>query len=162
MTNRGDVRNARRAEPIGYLVLAFVLAAAVAVLVEANAAADLRQMNADIAEANAWTFAAPPCPRLSLQAYLANARRYDLRILHAFEFGGVKFGRGYGDVSCTRIHADGGRSTETLPVCQFSGPGVLEISTSRGAFYFFPSAGPATVAVPHGQPQCVLGETFRD
>lgn len=162
MTIRDDgVRRSGRGERSGYVILAILLTVSVAALFEANGAADLKQMRADIAEARAWTFAAPACPSLSRQEYLANARENDVSVSRAFGFGGVRFGRGYGNVSCDMIHDDGGRSPETIPVCQFSSPGVLEVATPRGAFYFFPSTGPATVSVSHGEPRCVRGGTFR-
>jgi len=151
-----------RGQQIGDGVLAVILAASVAALFAANAAADRRQRNADIAEAKGWTIVGPPCPGLSRRAYLANLHAADLRVARAFNFDGVRFARAYGDVSCEEIHDDGGQGPGVHPVCQFTSPAALEVTTPRGEFYFFPQAEPATITVFQSRPECVLASRFTD
>jgi hypothetical protein len=116
-----------------------------------------RHIEAAVANAKAWTITGPPCPTLTRQAYLAGAVHAD----HAFQLGDVGFARAYGHVSCNFIANDGGRGLGDYPVCQFTSPAVLRITTPQAEVYFFPSTGPATVSVPHGTPRCVMASRFR-
>ena len=109
-----------------------------------------------VAKGQAWAIAGPPCPVLSRQAYLAAG----IPAATTFNFDDVGFSRGFGHVTCDEITYDGGRGWGTYPACQFTSPGMLQITTAKGAFYFFPQIGPATVSVLHGTPQCVRGGKF--
>ena len=52
--------------------------------------------------------------------------------------------------------------TEFIPVCQFSGPSLLTVTTAKGTFYFAPGTGkPATVMTRDGVPSCVLASNFK-
>ena len=100
---------------------------------------------------------APACPTLTRQAYDAG---FD-KATHAFAMEDVTFARGYGHVECGYVANDNGRSLGDFPVCAFTSPGVLKITTPKGEFYFYPKTGPATVWVPHGVPQCARESYFK-
>jgi hypothetical protein len=70
-----------------------------------------------------------------------------------FGFGGAFFARASGGVSCVMRREGRGAA---FPVCRFSNPKVLQISTARGRFDFLPGAGPATVTVRDGRAVCVM------
>ena len=110
-----------------------------------------------IADAAAWTITGPPCPSLSHQAFLATG----LKAEHVFEYDDVTFTRGVGHTSCAVISANGGRGPGSFPVCQFTGPAAVVVTTKSGVFYFAPGYGhPITISVPNGHPQCVLKSNF--
>ncbi len=116
-----------------------------------------KQLGISVGEARTWTIPGPPCPRLTREAYQASV----VHVQREFSFGGAGFGRAYGHVSCSMILDNGGHGPGEHPVCQFTSPAVLHITTPRGEVYFFPNAGPATVSVLDGTPQCVLAGRFR-
>ena len=109
------------------------------------------------ANAREWAIAGPPCPSLTRQAYLAGA----VHATQDFQLGEFSFGRAYGHASCNFVAYDGGRGFGDYPVCQFTSPAVLHVTTPKGEFYFFPSTGPATISIPHGTPQCVMAGNFK-
>ena len=115
------------------------------------------QTSKAVAKAQQWAIAGPPCPAVSPQAFAA----LHIPAATVFNFDDVGFGRAFGHVACDEITNNGGRGWGTYPACQFTSPGTLQITTPKGAFYFYPSTGPATVSVVHGAPRCVLGGTFR-
>ena len=116
-----------------------------------------RHIEKATALAREWTITGPPCPAISSQAYAAGP----VKATESFALGEVSMGRGFGHVSCSYIASDGGRGLDDFPVCQFTSPGVLHVTTPKGEFYFAPGAGPATVSVPNGTPQCVMAGKFR-
>ncbi|HEY5411197.1 MAG TPA: hypothetical protein VIJ94_10775 [Caulobacteraceae bacterium] len=117
----------------------------------------LQQEPANIAKATRWTVAGPPCPAVSPRALADTV----VKPGGAFQYDDVTFSRAYGHVYCDEIHDDGGRGLGSHPVCQFTGPAVLKVTTPKGSFYFAPSTGPATVAVAGDIPTCVRGGWFR-
>lgn len=105
-----------------------------------------------IADAKAWTITGPPCARITEAELAADAGKG----LRRFDHGGVTFFRREGDVECAPVYYDGGRGDGFYPVCQFTGPGDLKVSTAEGQWRFRPGPGrPATVSVPHGRAACV-------
>ena len=111
-------------------------------------------LNERIADASAWTVTGPPCPTMSKEAFAAQP--YEAR--QSFETNGIRWARSSATVMCQSIASDGGRGGEVYPVCQFSAPRVLQITTPRGDFYFAPGLGKkATVTVRHDVAQCVMG-----
>jgi hypothetical protein len=118
----------------------------------------LGDRSAAILRARAWTYAGPPCPAVPRETYL----NFTHRAKHAFTFDDVRFGRVDGGASCREIATHGGRGLDTLPVCQFNSPTLLEVVTRRGAFYFETKMSRATVSVTNGAPTCVLnaGDIF--
>ncbi|HEX4740511.1 MAG TPA: hypothetical protein VH353_04190 [Caulobacteraceae bacterium] len=73
-------------------------------------------------------------------------------------FGGAAFTRQHGATQCSDVASDGGRGSALFQVCQFDHPGVVEVSTRRGVWRFWPGAiSPATVSVRNGVADCVIG-----
>ncbi|HEX5379337.1 MAG TPA: hypothetical protein VFW47_12220 [Phenylobacterium sp.] len=104
-----------------------------------------------------WTIQGPPCESV-------DAKTYDLRggarAKKAINFGAV-FTRQYGHVECSWMGAKDLMAQNAYVVCQFTGPNVIKVETSKGAFYFVPGVGqPATVQVRKDVPRCVLGAKF--
>jgi hypothetical protein len=109
-------------------------------------------------EAIASTIDGPPCPTLSRASYEAQP----VKALKAIEYGGVVLARHAGHVNCSPVTYDGGRGFGTFPVRQFTSPGVLKVTTRKGAFFFAPGVGQAaTVSAPRGVARCVLASKFR-
>lgn len=133
------------------MVLAIAMGIAVAV------GSWLQQTPGNVANARRWTVPGPPCPALTAAAFAASPVQVRLR----FEYDEVTFERAFGHVYCDAIHDNGGLGPGSHPACQFTSPAVLKVTTSKGAFYFFPSTGPATVAVTDDIPTCVRGGWFK-
>ncbi len=152
MTSDFGVRARKKTAPVLPIVaiLAVVLAAAVL-------AGWWLPRSREIAKAEAWTFTGAPCPSVSAQAFAA----WVVKPRESFEFGDITFARGYGHASCEEITNDGGKGFGRHPVCQFTAPAVLHVTTKRGDFYFITQTGPATVAVEHGVASCVRAARFR-
>lgn len=93
-----------------------------------------------------------PCPTLTKDEYVARGSKAK----QVFITNDIRYERRFGHVDCSII--EGGRSgNDYVPVCQFSGPALLVVTTSKGSYYFAPGAGrPATVATHDGVPGCVL------
>jgi hypothetical protein len=103
-------------------------------------------------KAAAWTPVGAPCPSLSKSAFAASGAPAG----HVTDYDNVRFARGYGYVTCDEIGADGGRSSKIVSVCQFNNPSALQVTTSRGDFYYVTGASPATVMITDGAPRCVM------
>jgi hypothetical protein len=105
------------------------------------------------AVARDWSIAGAPCPTASSPAALPAWPR----ATKVFEYDGVHMARAVGHVSCNEVAYDAGRSLGVFPVCQFSSPAVLIVTTRKAVTYYLPGPGQrATVSVPHGTPRCVL------
>ena len=155
MATRLDVSRGSRRGGLGFGPVAIVIALAVGA--PSAYFSWHRHIEKATALAREWTIAGPPCPAISSQAYAAGP----VKASQAFDLGDVRFARGFGHVSCSYIASDGGRGLDDYPVCQFTSPGALHITTPKGEFYFAPSTGPATVSVPNGAPHCVMAGNFK-
>lgn len=149
-------RPGRRRLPPG-----LTLGAAVAVAVGVTAAIwgpSLRVHRREaIATARAWMLTGPPCQALAPAAY---ARQW-FKATKAFEWDGATFARGAGHADCQDVTNGGGKGFGVHPVCQFTSPQVIAVTTGKGVFYFTPGLGkPATVTVQHGIPSCVATSEF--
>jgi hypothetical protein len=142
----------KKSLPVVPIVAILVLAVAAAVF-----AGWWLPRSREVAKAQAWTFTGPPCPTATAQAFAASV----VQPRESFEFADVTFARGYGHASCEQITNDGGKGFGTHPVCQFTAPAVLHVTTKRGDFYFITQTGPATVAVRDGVASCVRAAHFR-
>ncbi len=147
----GSWRTRRIAPPRRTLALALVMGGAVAF------GTWLQHDPANVARARLWTVTGLPCRALTARAFADSAVKPGAM----FQYDDVTFTRGYGHVYCDEIHDDGGHGLGSHPVCQFTGPAVLKVTTPKGSFFFAPSAGPATVAVAGDIPTCVRGGWFR-
>ena len=102
------------------------------------------------AAANAGQASCPPLTSEVFTAQLTASRALPAR---HFRFGGAHFFRASGKVSCEMA---GGRGA-TYPVCRFSNPVALQVTTGRGRYDFFPGSGSATVMVRGGEVSCLKG-----
>jgi hypothetical protein len=117
---------------------------------------EIHRWRAEASDARYWMVAGQPCPGLTREAFLAEAGAPD----QVFAFGGVRFARVSGWASCEGQQSAFGPVER--PVCQFTGPGVLAVTTRGGAFYFAPRWGrPATILAQQDTPRCVQNANFR-
>lgn len=151
MTSDFGSRRSRRGVPAPVWILIAVLA--VGAFFVANW---LIRRPANIQKAQAWDIKGPPCPPLSAAAYQAQA----IKVTQHFEDDGVSFGRAGGHVSCEDIVNDGGKGFGSYTECQFTGPGVVQVTTSAGDSYFLP-AGPATITIKDNKVSCVTAAGYR-
>ena len=78
----------------------------------------------------------------------------------AFVFNQIRFDRRFGHVDCNTVAI--GQGNAYAPVCQFSGPALLAVTTDKGRFFFAPGAGkPVTIITENGSPRCVMDGNFR-
>jgi hypothetical protein len=112
---------------------------------------------ANQAGAAQWDVAGPPCPSLNATQFVQRG----LTAPQAFAYNDLVIGRKVGHASCGAAGDDHGRSLWTHEVCEFTGPVVLRVKSPKGEFFFEPGVGqPATVAMSHGVPHCVMGSNF--
>ncbi len=117
----------------------------------------LRQRDFAVSRAAEAKVDGPPCPAITKAAFEARRRPK----FKATLYEDVVFGRQYGHLDCRALRYGGGWSTRTYPACQFTGPGLLQVTTSKGEWFYAPGVGqPATVAVPRGQARCVMASNF--
>lgn len=103
-----------------------------------------------------WMISGPSCPHTAPAEVGGNLVPDKVMV-----FDKVTFARRFGHADCRFVATQEGAGRRGFPVCQFTGPAVLEITTRRGTFKFAPGIGhPATVAVQGGQPTCVLSADF--
>lgn len=99
----------------------------------------------------------PPCPSLTRAQFEAQG----LKVRKATLYEDVVFARAYGHMDCRLLRYGAGWGTAVYPVCQFTSPKTLKITTSKGEWYFEPGPGrPATVGAPHGEARCVMASNF--
>jgi hypothetical protein len=117
----------------------------------------MRQREAALSRAAESKVEGPPCPAISRAEF--EARR--LKRFKATLYEGVVFGRQFGHMDCRALRYGGGWGTSTYPVCQFTGPGLLQVKTRQGEWFYAPGPGqPATAGAPRGQARCVMGSNF--
>jgi hypothetical protein len=79
-----------------------------------------------------------------------------------FTYMGVRFAMQIGNVDCSAVPDDGWFPQTDHPVCQFSGPGAVEVRAPARSVVYQPGVGhPATITVKNGHPSCVVAGTFR-
>lgn len=99
----------------------------------------------------------PPCPSLTKAQFEAQG----LTVKTATFYEGVTFARQFGHMDCRSLRYGAGWGTEVYPVCQFTSPKTLKITTPKGEWYFNPGPGqPATVGAPRGLARCVMASNF--
>lgn len=139
----------------------FVTAGGIALAVAAVITTEVLRRQHEIADATAASQAAavngPPCDTLTPAAFAASK----LPPKKVFIFNGVRFARRYGHVDCSTLADPVKKGGAFIPVCQFTGPAVISVTTDKGEFYFEPGVGrSATVFVPDTGPRCVLAAKF--
>lgn len=117
----------------------------------------LRQRDAALNLAREADIKGPPCPELTPSDFEARG----LKAPKATNYEDVIFARQFGHMDCRGVRYGGGWSSRVYPVCQFTSPNVLKVTTEQGEWYYFPGPGqPATVVTPHGKAQCVMDANF--
>jgi hypothetical protein len=164
MTADYGVRSVRRGPSLLLILAVITLAVLLAVL----GAIVYRYWSGQVAEAREWSISGPPCPALGRAQFLAAglqpAADGDVRGFPDIseDYDGVRFARRFGYISCADVRENGGLSLDSHPVCQFTRPEVLTITTARGVFYFNTGiSAPATVSVKDGVPRCVMANRFK-
>ncbi len=117
----------------------------------------LGKRDAALFRAREATVNGPPCPSLTRAQFEAQG----LKAPKATFYEGVTFARQFGHMDCSTLRYGAGWGTDVYPVCQFTSPASLKITTSKGEWYFAPGPGqPATVGAPRGQARCVMASNF--
>lgn len=99
----------------------------------------------------------PPCPSLTKAQFEAEG----LKVKKATFYEGVTFARQFGHMECRSLRYGAGWGTAVYPVCQFTSPSALKVTTDKGEWYFNPGPGqPATVGTPRGEARCVMASNF--
>ena len=97
----------------------------------------------------------PPCPQLAAAAFTARgiAPEESMRLGTAV----VRFRFGRAECNATGS-SGGGWDSAAQPICHFSSPALLHVTTaSGGEFYFDPGVGqPASLALSESAARCVL------
>ncbi|WP_312166295.1 hypothetical protein [Phenylobacterium sp.] len=112
---------------------------------------------ASTAQARLETLNGPACPELTQAEYEASGAKAK----QGFASNDIHYLRRYGHVDCSVV-GDGKGGNGFAPICQFSGPQVLVVTTARGTYYFRPGTGkPATVTTHDGVPACVVAGNYK-
>lgn len=117
----------------------------------------LRQREAALSRASEARIVGPPCPALTRAQFEAQGLKAPKATLYA----DVVFARQFGHMDCRLLRYGAAWATEAYPVCQFTSPSALKITTPKGEWYFATGVGqPVTISAPHGQARCVLASNF--
>lgn len=105
-------------------------------------------------ESGAAAITGPPCPSITPD----EITRYGLQTRYSTDFNGLTLGRRFGEVSCSEVAAKGGLGVKSYPVCQFSGPDVVTVSSGQSTLYFRPGVGKkaSILAQAGAAPRCVM------
>lgn len=151
---RGSDFGAARRFGLAHVIGAVVVITAGIALVTAEF---VRDRNANIATARAWSVQGPPCPQVSASQWAA--RR--LKVRTSFDYDGTALGRWSGDASCSDVKDNGGAGFRTDKVCQFTNPTVLSVGLPSGTIFYAPGVGqPATLRIHRGVVSCVMASKF--
>lgn len=134
------------------IVVGLGLAAGVGALVYSQNQSRALQIASATAAARPWELKGEPCPAptgwAADPAYAPNK---------AFIFNDIRFSRRTGHADCNAVAAPAGHGADYFPLCQFTGPSILAVTTPKGVFKFAPEVGkPATVWVLDGVARCVV------
>lgn len=106
-----------------------------------------------------WTIDGPACPVVQKPERRVVGTKRKPRTM---TFQGVTFTRWFGHVSCLTLPEGGFFNDRRYPVCQFSGPGAVQVTAGGRTVIYQPGvAKRATVKVVGGQPSCVVAGWFR-
>lgn len=110
---------------------------------------------ASTASAQAWKLAGPPCPTATTAEFAHHAERAK----KVFDFNGDVYARRGGHVDCNLTVVKGVK--DPVPVCQFTSPQAISVTTKKGTYYFVPGVGhPATISVANEAAACVMASNF--
>ena len=117
----------------------------------------LKHRDDALALAQRFTIDGPSCPSLSRNEFLARG----LKAPKGLIYEDAVFYRRFGHMECGAIRYGRGWSPAVYPVCQFTSPGALRVTTPKGDWYFeAPPGQPATLSTPHGRARCVMASNF--
>jgi hypothetical protein len=117
----------------------------------------LRRRTEALARAQEAAIEGPPCPQLTAAQFAARGMKAPKGVLYE----DVVFYRQFGHMSCHALRYGAGWGNRVYPVCQFTSPNALRVTTAKGDWYFAPGFGqPATVGAPHGLARCVRAANF--
>ena len=104
-----------------------------------------------------WKIAGPACPVVPAVSMAARGAHPP----PPFTYKGAHFAFQIGSVECEAVPDEGLLPQTTHPVCQFSAPGAVEVTTPARAVVYEPGVGhTATVTVRGGETSCVVGGWF--
>lgn len=150
----------RSPKPRNILDAGMTLAGAVVIVASLGLCAFiyLSQKSASAVEAAFWSLQGQPCPTLDQAAY---DRAWGTP--QVTPYGGASFEYRVGHMMCTRRPGEGRDDGEARhPVCQFTGPVFLGVTTARGRYFFAPpNMSAARVGIIDGEARCVLIPRFR-
>jgi hypothetical protein len=105
-----------------------------------------------------WDVTGPACPVATSIPPDFYVRRRPM----SFTYGGARFTRQFGAVSCVFVPEPGLFGAKRYPVCQFTSPATIMVGVGEDRVVFEPGIGhSATVTLRRGQPRCVVGGPFR-
>ena len=147
----------RRLTPGQKVTLGVAALAALAIPAWLFGGSYLRQRDVALSMAQEARIAGPPCPSLTRAQFKAQG----LKVTKATLYEDVVFARQFGHMDCRLLRYGAGWGTEVYPVCQFTSPRTLKITTPKGEWYYALGPGqPATVGAPHGEARCVIAANF--
>ena len=116
------------------------------------------QKNASAVEAEFWSLQGPPCPAMTPAAYDQAWGKPQVT-----RYGGAGFEYRVGHMMCTQRRDERQDGEAGLhPVCQFTGPVFLGVTTARGRYFFEPpNMNAARVGIVNGEARCVLIPGFK-
>jgi hypothetical protein len=139
------------------LLFALTAAACIAATAWLFGGAYLKDRAEALSYASEWEIDGPPCREVTAAQFAAEGRKLRSGVIYQ----DVAFVRQFGHISCASLRYGGGWSTSVYPVCQFTGPHGVKVTTKKGDWYFVTAPGQAaTVATPHGKARCVLAANF--
>ncbi len=139
--------------PFRLLIAGPIIAAAVIAAVGASSA----HYHRELAQQQGWVNGAPPCPRISAEAYRS---RYAPRE-RPTAFEGSTVTRMYGHVMCADIDTAGSWGFASHPVCQFTSPNAIRVKTGKIEVFFEPGPGSlATISIDSQGVHCTTGGQF--
>ena len=135
------------------LVLAGSAALGLVIVGYFSIASYLRDREHNIADAEQYGAKGEPCPTTTKADLETNGPN----LRHGFDFGDMHLVHAFGDADCAWIVDHGGAGMGRFPVCRFTSPGSLEITTGKTDVFFRPPLGkPAAVVLDKGQVRCLL------
>jgi hypothetical protein len=147
----------RRLTPGQKIVIATAVVVSVALPSWMFGGSYLHEREAALSRASEARIDGPPCPSLTRAQFEAQGLKAPKATLYA----DVVFARQFGHMDCRLLRYGAAWATEVYPVCQFTSPKGLKVTTPKGEWYFATGAGrPATVATPFGRARCVLAGNF--
>lgn len=151
------VRGRPRMGPAQKLVVGLALLGVLAFPAWLFGGSYLKRRDAALTLAREWAIEGPPCVSLTRAEFEARG----LKVRKGTVYEGAAFYRAFGHMECSALRYGAGWSQRVYPVCQFTSPRALRVTTGKGDWYYALEPGqPATVSAPNGEARCVLAANF--